>query len=37
MTVAEARYVLANRHMYDDRTYHYALEVVENAERQGFA
>jgi hypothetical protein len=25
--------VLRNRSMYDDRTYHYALEVVEHVER----
>lgn len=35
MTIAEAEYVLANRHLYDDRTYHFALEVIESAERQG--
>lgn len=29
MTEAEARYVLANRHLYDDRTYHWALDIVE--------
>ena len=36
MTLNEAEYVIANRAMYDDRTYHYALEIVESAERQGF-
>jgi len=34
MTVNEAYCVLAHREMYDDRTYHYALEVVESYERQ---
>ena len=29
MTLNEARFVLANREMYDDKTYHYALEIVE--------
>lgn len=33
MTLAEARYVLANRHMYPDATYHYALDIVEAADR----
>lgn len=35
MTLSEARYVVAHREMYDDRTYHYALEIIEAAERQG--
>lgn len=34
MTLNEARYVLAHRWMYTDATYHYALDVVETAERQ---
>ena len=29
MTYNEALFVLANRGMYDDRTYHYALDIVE--------
>lgn len=37
MTLNEARYVVAHREMYDDRTFHYALEVIESAERQGIA
>ena len=37
MTLSEARYVLAHREMYDDKTFHYALEVIESAERQGIA
>ena len=37
MTLSEARYIIANRHMYDMRTYAYALEVIESAERQGIA
>lgn len=36
MTVAEARYVLANRGFYSDATVLMALDIVENAERQGF-
>jgi hypothetical protein len=35
MTIREAQYVLAHRQMYNDATYHYALEIVESAERQG--
>jgi hypothetical protein len=35
MTLREAQYVLEHREMYDDATYHYALEVVESAHRQG--
>lgn len=35
MTTAEALYVLAHRELYDDATYHYALDVVESARRQG--
>lgn len=34
MTVREAYYVLENRHYYDDATYHYALEIVEQYERE---
>lgn len=33
MTLAEARYVIANRHYYSNATYHYALDIVEAAER----
>lgn len=35
MTLREALYVLENRHMYTDETYHYALDIVESAKRQG--
>jgi hypothetical protein len=35
MTLREAHYVLEHRHMYDDRTFHWALEIVETARRQG--
>lgn len=31
MTVAEARYVFANRHYYDDRTVAYAMDILEQA------
>jgi hypothetical protein len=34
MTLNEAHYVIAHREMYDDRTYHYALEIVEQHERE---
>lgn len=34
MTLNEARYVIAHRHEYTDATYHYALDIVEVAERQ---
>jgi hypothetical protein len=34
MTLNEARYVLAHREMYTDETYHYALEIVEQYERE---
>ena len=32
MTINEARYVIAHREMYDDATFHYALEIVDRAE-----
>lgn len=35
MTINEAEYVIANRHLYDDATYHRALDVLESADRQG--
>lgn len=35
MTTGEALYVLAHRDMYDDETFHWAIEVVESARRQG--
>lgn len=35
MTLNEARFVLANRHLYPDSMYHWALEIVETAQRQG--
>lgn len=34
MTYDEARYVLANRVYYDESTYIYALEIVEQRERE---
>lgn len=34
MTLTEAQYVLAHREMYTNAAYHYALDVVEAAERQ---
>lgn len=37
MTLNDARYVVAHREMYNDRMFHYALEVIESAERQGIA
>lgn len=35
MTPREAEYVVAHRHEYDDATYHYAIDVLESADRQG--
>jgi hypothetical protein len=35
VTLNEAKYVLANRHLYDDRMYMWAVEIVETARRQG--
>lgn len=35
MTLREAQYVLEHRQMYDDATFHYALDIVESARRQG--
>jgi hypothetical protein len=37
MTLDEARYVIAHREMYTVEWYLYAVQIVENAERQGFA
>lgn len=34
MTLYEAHYVLTHPEMYDDRTFHRALEIVKSAERQ---
>lgn len=34
MTIDEARYVIANRAMYPDSMFHWALEIVEAYERQ---
>jgi hypothetical protein len=34
MTIGEARYVLAHREIYDQATYMWAVEIVENYERQ---
>lgn len=33
MTVGEAEYVVANRHLYDDATFHLAIETLEHAGR----
>ena len=33
MTLSEAEYVVKNRHAYDDATFHFALEVIDHAER----
>lgn len=35
MTIEQAEYVVANRHLYDDATYHYAVDTLESADRQG--
>ena len=34
VTLSEARYVIEHRHDYPALTYHYALDVIEAAERQ---
>lgn len=35
MTINEARYVVANRHLYADTWVQYALDILDDARRQG--